>query len=143
MRQTLTALICLLLATSTQAQERASAATSPLAISSVIKSSGWVIPGLLESHITGPRRLLPPSYGVRGVPLYVTVLKTADEVRTTLSLYGLKEDGKTLLVTERTAAVDSILQYDIDNRVFLYIVQFVIILHEPNGREGYLRCPIF
>jgi len=105
-------------------------------IKPVIKVSGWKIPALEESQITDPRKLLPRGYGPASVPLYVTVLKPRREFITTIQRYGLK-DGQTLIIAERTVAIDSIIKCDVNGRVFVYILQCTIILEESGGRTGY------
>lgn len=105
-------------------------------IKPAVKESGWKIPGLEESQITDPRKLLPKGYGPASVPLQVTVLKPTREFITTIPLYRLK-DGETLIVVERKVVIDSIIKCDVNNRVFVYILQCTIILEEPGGRTGY------
>jgi hypothetical protein len=106
-------------------------------IRSIVRDSGWEIPGLSPSRITDPRKPLPAGYGVPGVGLNITVLKPTRQFVTTISLFGLKPDGTTLVMGERRGAVKSIIKCDIDNRVFVYIVQFVALVHGANGRIGY------
>jgi hypothetical protein len=102
----------------------------------VINESGWKIPGLDQSKATGPRKLLSKTYGAASLPLHVTVLKPPRELITTIPIYRLR-DGQTLIVTERKVAIDAIIKCDVNNRVFVYILQCTIILEEPNGRTGY------
>ena len=105
-------------------------------IKPVVNKSGWKIPGLEESRITGPRQRLPKGYGPASVPVFVTVYKPTGKFITTIPRYALK-DGQTLIVTERKVLIDSIIKCDVDGRVFMYILHCTIILEEPNGRTGY------
>jgi len=107
-------------------------------IKSVINDDGWKIPGLAQSRVTDSRKLIPKGYGVSGVPLHITVFKPRREFITTIFLYGLKEDEKILVMGQRRGAVESIIKCDIDNKVFVYIVQFVSVHYDPQtGRGGY------
>jgi len=107
-------------------------------VKSIVKEDGWKIPGLSQSRVTDPRRLLPQQYGVTRVPLNLTVLKPRREFIDTISLYGLKDDGQTLVMGERRGAVRGIIKCDIEHRVFAYIVQFVAVLYDQQtGRGGY------
>ena len=105
-------------------------------IKAVVKESGWTIPGLDESQITDPRKLLQAGYGPRSAPLYVTVLRPKEKFITTIPVYRLK-DGQTVIIGERKVVVDIIIKCDVNSRVFAYILQCTIILEEPNGRTGY------
>ena len=107
-----------------------------IAIRPVVNESGWKIPGLDQSQITDPRKLLPKGYGPASVPLQVTVLKPRRKFITTIQRYGLKDD-QTLIVAERKVVIDSIIKCDLNNRIFVYILQCTIILEELNGRTGY------
>ena len=102
----------------------------------VINERGWKIPALDQSKATGPRKLLSNTYGAASLPLHVTVLKPPRKLITTIHLYRFK-DGHTLIVTKRKVAIDAIIKCDVNNRVFVYILQCTIILEEPNGRTGY------
>lgn len=73
-------------------------------IRSIEREGGWQIPGLAQSRILDGRKLLPKGYGVSGIPLHITVFKPRRKVRATISLFGLKEDGKTLVMGERRRA---------------------------------------
>ena len=102
----------------------------------VVKESGWTVPGLDESQITTPRKLLQPGYGPSSAPVYVTVLRPEEKFTTTIPIYRLK-DGQTVIIGERKVEVDIIIKCDVNSRVFAYILQCTIILEEPNGRTGY------
>jgi hypothetical protein len=102
-------------------------------IRSIEKESGWQIPGLAQSRILDRRKLVPKGYGVSGVPLHITVFKPRREVRATISLFGLKQDGQTLVMGQRTGAVQSIIKCDIDNRVFVYLVSFYALVADQPG----------
>lgn len=106
-------------------------------IRAVVKQSGWVIPGLSTSRITTDRRLLREGYGVPKVPMHVTILRPQREVLATIPLFGIEPGGTTLVVGERRGVVQIIIKCDINHRVFAYIVQFVAIIRESNGRVGY------
>ncbi len=101
-----------------------------------VKKGGWTIPGLEESQISTPRKLLPAGYGPTSSPVYVTVLRPKEKFITTIPLYRLK-DGQTVIIGERKVVVDIIMKCDVNNRVFAYILQCTTILEEPNGRTGY------
>jgi hypothetical protein len=73
-------------------------------IKPVVNESGWKIPGLEESQVADPRKLLPRTYGTASVPLHVTVLKPPREFITTIPLYRLK-DGQALIVAEGGLAI--------------------------------------
>ena len=105
-------------------------------IKSIVRESGWEIPGLSLSRITTSRKPLPNGYGP-DVPVNITVLRPRREVITTISLFGLKPDGSTLVMGQRTGAVQIIIKCDIDGHVFAYIVQFMALVQESNGRVGY------
>jgi hypothetical protein len=124
----------LLLTASGLSQTPASAKLAP--IKSIVSETGWEIPGLSLSRITTPRKPLPAGYGPN-VPVNVTILKPRREVLTTISLFGLKPDGATLVMGQRRGAVQIIIKCDIDGRVFAYIVQFMALVQESNGRVGY------
>jgi hypothetical protein len=136
MRITLSALIAIVFTISLCAQ-----APSPKPalskIWSIEKESGWQIPGLAQSRIRDKRKLIPKGYGVDGVALHITVFKPRREARATISLFGLKEDGKTLVMGERTGAVQSIIKCDIENRVFVYIVSFYALVADASGHIGH------
>src|SRR5829696_10409930 len=102
----------------------------------VVKEGGWTIPGLEESQISTPRKLLPAGYGPSSAPVYVTVLRPKEKFITTVPLYRVK-DGQTVLIGERKVMVDIIMKCDVNDRVFAYILQCTTILEEPNGRTGY------
>ena len=102
----------------------------------VIKESGWTIPGLDESQITTPRKLLQAGYGPSSAPVSVTVLRPKEKFITTIPIYRLK-DGQTVIIGERKVQVDVIIKCDVNSRVFAYILQCTIILEEPGGRTGY------
>jgi hypothetical protein len=136
MKRILTAFVFSLLPVASYSQEVSSAVPNLSVITSTVKENGWKIPGLSQSRITDPRRLVPKGYGVSGIQLHLTVLKPKREFIETISLYGLKDDGKTLVIGERRGAVKSIIKCDIDNRVFAYIVQFVAVLYDPQSRRG-------
>ena len=136
MRLTLTVLIGIVLTGSLCAQELSTKPALPM-IRSIEKESGWQIPGLAQSRILDRRKLLPKGYGVSGVPLRITVFKPRREVRATISLFGLKNDGKTLVMGERRGAVQSIIKCDIENRVFVYIVSFYALVADASGHLGY------
>jgi hypothetical protein len=102
----------------------------------VINERGWKIPGLEQSRVTGPRKLLSRTYGAASLPLHITTLKPPRKLITTIPIYRLK-DGQTLIITERKVMIDVIIKCDVNNRVFVYILQCTIILEEPNGRTGY------
>ncbi|PYS70652.1 MAG: hypothetical protein DMF69_12865 [Acidobacteria bacterium] len=106
-------------------------------IRSIEKKNGWLVPGLAHSRMTGRRKLLPKGYGVSEVPLHVTVFKPRRETRATISLFGLQEDHKTLVMGERTGAVRSIIRCDVDNRVFVYIVSFYALVADSTGHVSY------
>ena len=124
----------MLLAASGLSQTPTSTKLSP--IKSVLKETGWEIPGLSLSRITTARKLLPAGYGPNA-PLNVTILRPRREVISTISLFGLKPDGTTLVMGQRKGAVQIIIKCDIDGRVFAYIVQFMALVKESNGRVGY------
>ena len=105
-------------------------------IKPAVNESGWRIPGLQESQITGTRKRLAKGYGPASVPVYVTVFKPNQKFITTIPLYRLKND-QTLVVVERKALIDGIIKCDVDGRTFMYILQCTIITEEPNGRTGY------
>lgn len=105
-------------------------------IKPVVKESGWTIPGLSESKISSPRKLLQAGYGPPATPLYITVLRPKEKFITTIPIYRL-QDGQTVIIGERKVVVDVIIKCDVNNRVFAYILQCTIILEEPNGRTGY------
>lgn len=105
-------------------------------IQSAVNESGWRIPGLLQSQITGTRKRLAKGNGPASVPVYVTVYKPNQKFITTIPIYRLK-DGQTLLVLERKVLIDGIIKGDVDRRTFVYILQCTIILEDPNGRTGY------
>jgi hypothetical protein len=105
-------------------------------IKPAVNESGWKIPGLDQSRITGPRKRLVKGYGPPSVPLHVTVFRPTRKFITTIPLYRLK-DGQTLIVAERKVLIDGIIKCDVDGRVFMYILHCTIILEEPNGRTGY------
>jgi hypothetical protein len=110
---------------------------SPVAIvKPVVNESGWKIPGLEESQITSPRKMLQKGYGPSSVPLYVTVFRPTQQFITTIPLYRLKND-QSLIIVERKVVIDSIIKCDVDGRAFVYILQCTIILEEPGGRTGY------
>jgi hypothetical protein len=136
MRKILTTLIAILFTGSIYAQEPSPKPALSM-IRSIEKKSGWLIPGLSQSRMVDRRKLLPKGYGVRGVPLHITVFKPWREVRATISLFGLKEDGKTLVMGERRGAVQSIIKCDIENRVFVYIVSFYALVADASGHVGY------
>jgi hypothetical protein len=102
----------------------------------VIEESGWKIPGLEQSLVTDPRKLLPSGYGVSSVPLHITVLKPKREYITTISLYGFKDNGETIVVKQRQAVVRSIIKCDVNNRVFVYILHCVIVQDDPVAQRG-------
>ena len=136
MRITLTILIGILFTSSMYAQEPVPKPALSM-IRSIEKESGWQIPGVAQSRVLDRRKLLPKGYGVSGVPLHITVFKPRREVRATISLFGLKEDGKTLVMGERRGAVQSIIKCDIENRVFVYIVSFYALVADASGQVGY------
>ena len=105
-------------------------------IKPVVKESGWTIPGLDVSQITGPRKLLQAGYGPPTTPLYITVLRPKEKFITTIPVYRLK-DGQTVIISERKVVLDLIIKCDVNSRVFAYILQCTIILEEPDGRTGY------
>ena len=105
-------------------------------IQPAVNESGWRIPGLQESQITGTRKRLAKGYGPASVPVYVTVFKPNQKFITTIPIYRLK-DGQTLIVMERKVLIDGIIKCDVDGRTFMYILQCTIILEDPNGRTGY------
>jgi hypothetical protein len=136
MRIILTVLIAIVFTGSLCAQEPSPKPALSM-IRSIEKESGWQIPGLGQSRILDRRRLLPKGYGVSGVPLQITVFKPRREVRAMISLFGLKSDGKTLVMGERRGAVQSIIKCDIENRVFVYIVSFYALVADASGHLGY------
>ena len=137
MRKTLTVLIAIVFTGSLCAQEPSPEPALTM-IKSIEKESGWQIPWLAQSRILDRRKVLPKGYGVSGVRLHVTVFKPRREVRATISLFGLKEDGKTLVMGERRGAVQSIIKCDIENRVFVYIVSFYALVADASGHLGSL-----
>ena len=102
----------------------------------VVKESGWTVPGLDQSQITTPRKLLQPGYGPSSARVSVTVFRPKEKFITTIPIYRLK-DGQTVIINERKVVVDIIIKCDVNSRVFAYILQCTIILEEPNGRTGY------
>jgi hypothetical protein len=110
--------------------------TSIKRILPVVNESGWKIPGLEESEITDKRMQLPRAYGRTAVPIWVTVYKPKRKFITTITRYSLK-DNQTLIVAERKVLINAIIKCDLDGRTFMYILQCIIILEEPNGRTGY------
>lgn len=107
-----------------------------IALRPAVNEGGWKIPGLEQSRITDPRKLLPRTYGPASLPLNVTVLKPTQEFITTIPLYRLK-DGQILIIAERKVVINSIIKCDVNNHVFVYILQCTIILEESTGRTGY------
>lgn len=100
----------------------------------VVMPQGWKIPGLAESQARRPRHPLPAGYGVQGVPLQITLLRPKREVRDTVLLYGVKDDGETVVVGQRRVAVRAIIKCDVNEKVFLYIVQFGNLGFDPVSR---------
>ena len=135
MRTILASLVCLFLTATGLSQQPSPTKLS--SIKSIVREKGWEIPGLSSSTISTPRKLLPQGYGVAGVPLNVTILKPRRDVITTISLFGLRPDGTTLVMGERRGAVQIIIKCDINHHVFAYIVQFMALVQESNGRVGY------
>lgn len=126
--------LLLLLSASGLSQTPSSTKLEP--IKSIVRETGWEIPGLALSRITTSRKPLPAGYGPN-VPVNITILKPRREVVATISLFGLKPDGTTLVMGQRRGAVQIIIKCDIDGRAFAYIVQFMALVQESNGRRGY------
>ena len=132
----LSATLTILIASGVNVDGRKSQDSALSVIRPVINERGWKIPGLAQSRMTGPRKLLSRTYGAASLPLHITTLKPPLELITTIPIYRLK-DGQTLIITERKVAIDAIIKADVNNRDFVYILQCTIILEEPDGRTGY------
>jgi hypothetical protein len=104
-------------------------------VKQVVNRNGWNIPGLSESRALGPRHPLPEGYGVKGVPLNIKMLKPTHEVRDTVLLYGSANGGQTIFVRQIRVAVRAIIKCDVNNKVFLYIVQFGALVYDPVTRS--------
>ena len=96
----------------------------------VVMPTGWKIPGLTESKALSPRHPLAPGYGVQGVPMQITLLKPTREVREQILLYGAKDGGETIIVGQRLAVVRGIIKCELNDRAFLYIVQFGSLVYD-------------
>jgi hypothetical protein len=134
MRYMLASLGLLLLAAPGFSQTATSTELAP--IKSIVRETGWEIPGLSRSRIMTPRKPLPGGYGPNA-PVNITIFKPRREVISTISLFRLKPDRTTLVMGQRRGAVQIIIKCDIDDRVFAYIVQFMALVREWTGRVGY------
>jgi hypothetical protein len=103
----------------------------------VINRKGWEIPGLLQSRAVSSRQILK-GFGNGSSDMYVTVLKPDSEVIAPIPSYSSQDNGETIFVGQRQAAVRQILKCDVDGRTFAYVLQLIIILDDPeNNRRGY------
>lgn len=109
-------------------------------VKQVVNQSGWEIPGLTDNEVVDPRKQLASAYGVRAVPLHITVLRPKRELMETIDLYGSKDGGETVVVRKRRVVIRSIIKCDVNGRVFLYLVQVGMVVYDPvskkNGQSG-------
>jgi hypothetical protein len=94
----------------------------------IIKKDGWTIPGLKQSEIKKPRH---SNDSVSGQKIFFTVLEPKQDVITEFAPDTLQQKAPLLL--NKKWLVDSITQYDINNRIFCYKVFLSIVDTNVSG----------
>jgi hypothetical protein len=103
----------------------------------VIKEGGWEIPGLAQSEIVDQRHSFK-GYSEKPVPqLYVIAFKPSRKVIVALPQYFFRNDEE-MVVRENQIEVRSIEQFDVNKKVFCYVVGgLIVISNKITGESGY------
>jgi hypothetical protein len=138
MKFAITNLVLLFLITTAHGQIAPSDNLRPSGIESIIKESGWEIPGLLQSQVLNSKDMVPEGSSMKGISVHVTTFKPKRELITTVPIFNLKNDGKVLVLGQRQGEVNLIFKCELRGRAFAYIVQLVEIFSDAqNRRTGY------
>jgi hypothetical protein len=106
-------------------------------IKRIINEQGWKIPGLAQSQIVAPRGLVFIQ-DEKSLDVYSTWYKPKREVTTEIPSYWLTDDGEVLKTRTQTVAIQEIMRYDIEGRIFSYMVVGTAKFYDQKtGHGGY------